>query len=48
MFDVIDSTGIQYTVYEINGTYFLIFSEDRDDYGWRYIPLDECVPVKKE
>lgn len=48
MFDVIDSAGIQRTVYEVNGAYFLIFSEDPDDYGWRYISLGECVPVKKD
>lgn len=48
MFDVIDSAGIQYTVYEVNGAYFLIFNEDPDDYGWWYIPLEECVPVKKD
>lgn len=48
MFDVIDSAGIQHTVYEVNGAYFLIFSEDPDDYGWRYIPMSECVPAKKD
>lgn len=46
MFDVIDSAGIQHTVYEVNGAYFLIFDENPDNYGWRYIPWEECVPVK--
>lgn len=46
MFDVIDSAGIRHTVYEVNGAYFLIFSEDPDEYGWRYILMEECVPAK--
>lgn len=46
MYDVIDSTGIKRTVYEVNGAYFLIFNEDPDEYGWRYIPMEECVPAK--
>lgn len=48
MFDVIDSAGIQRTVYEVNGAYFLIFDEHPENYGWRYIPMDGCVPVKKK
>lgn len=45
MFDVIDSTGKRRTVYEVNGAYFLVFKNDPEEYGWRYIPLAECIPV---
>lgn len=45
MFDVIDSTGIRHTVYDVNGFYFLIFDEE---IGWTYISMDECTPAREK
>lgn len=45
MFDVIDTTGTQHTVYEVNGAYFLIFDKEL---GWTYISMHECTPEKKQ
>lgn len=48
MFEVIDSAGKRHRVYAVSRSLFLIFRDDLADYGWRYIPMQECVPVAEE
>lgn len=45
MFKVEDkTTGEIFTVYGLNGTYFLIYDSVHD--WWHFKPVDECRPVE--
>lgn len=45
MFTVIEKdTGKQFTVYAVQGQYFLIY--DEDNFGWGYKNMDRFIPVK--
>lgn len=46
MFKVIDkTTGEAFTVYGLNGTYFLIYNAELD--YWYYKEMNECKPLEE-
>lgn len=46
MFEVLErKSGKVRTVFAVQGGYFLIYEEIPEETGWRWIEMDDCVPV---